>query len=360
MPEIDLKNIRTAAFWAREYRIPIFWLTAKKWFGGKISVIALYQDNVASFYIINDGAEKLDREGEVFFSNAKNIDEYRKTVKKILEESRGLQNKFQALNLHELSLPDLKKEFKSFLRAITDFADVYTMTEPACLETIDKIPGKKNQMLLTELGKRRLELRKVADKLFFSLMNKIIKELARRTKTKASDLFFYTHTELAKLFQGERMNLSVIKARQRGYALFDIPSYRKSIFCGKEYKRIVDHINSLQFRDEGVWQGKTAQPGVVEGVARVVRHNKSNLTRDIELFREGEILITEMTRPDTILACKKAAAIVTDEGGMTSHAAIISRELHIPCVIGTGEAYREIKTGDKILVDANKGIVKRL
>lgn len=67
-----------------------------------------------------------------------------------------------------------------------------------------------------------------------------------------------------------------------------------------------------------------------------------------------------MTRPDTILVCKKAGAIVTDEGGMTSHAAIISRELGIPCVIGTGEASRVIKTGEKILVDADKGIVKKL
>jgi pyruvate,water dikinase len=67
-----------------------------------------------------------------------------------------------------------------------------------------------------------------------------------------------------------------------------------------------------------------------------------------------------MTRPDTIMACKKASAIVTDEGGITSHAAILSRELRIPCVIGAHNATQVLKTGDLIEVNANKGIIKIL
>jgi len=60
-----------------------------------------------------------------------------------------------------------------------------------------------------------------------------------------------------------------------------------------------------------------------------------------------------------MLACRKAAAIVTDEGGITSHAAIISRELGIPCIVGTGIATKVFKDGDRITVDADKGIAKK-
>ena len=67
-----------------------------------------------------------------------------------------------------------------------------------------------------------------------------------------------------------------------------------------------------------------------------------------------------MTRPEMAIAMKKAAAIVTDEGGITSHAAVISRELRIPCIIGTKIATKVFKDGDIVEVDAEKGVVKKI
>lgn len=77
-------------------------------------------------------------------------------------------------------------------------------------------------------------------------------------------------------------------------------------------------------------------------------------------FVKGEILVTTMTEPNLINVMKKAAAIVTNQGGMTSHAAIVSRELNIPCVVATFHATEIFKTGDIIEVDANKGIVSKI
>jgi len=65
-----------------------------------------------------------------------------------------------------------------------------------------------------------------------------------------------------------------------------------------------------------------------------------------------------MTRPEYVPLMKKALAIVTDEGGITSHAAIVSRELNVPCVIGTRNATRTIKSGDEIEIDLEKGVVR--
>jgi phosphohistidine swiveling domain-containing protein len=102
-------------------------------------------------------------------------------------------------------------------------------------------------------------------------------------------------------------------------------------------------------------RGFGAYHGTATGMARVVREPK-----DLSLLQDGEILIAHHTSPDYILAMKRSAVIVTDEGGITSHAAIISRELKIPCVTATGEASSMIQTGDEIEVNANDGIVRIL
>ena len=73
---------------------------------------------------------------------------------------------------------------------------------------------------------------------------------------------------------------------------------------------------------------------------------------------KGDILIAETTSPEIMSACKKAAAIVTNQGGMLSHAAIVSRELGIPCIVGTENAVEMINDGDFVEVNADKGIVK--
>ncbi len=100
-------------------------------------------------------------------------------------------------------------------------------------------------------------------------------------------------------------------------------------------------------------KGVTACGGRVRGRVRVVLNDLSMVE-----MRPGEILVTTMTTPSLMLAVEKAAAIVTDEGGMLCHAAIVSRELNIPCVIGTESATRTLKTGDTVDVDATSGIVK--
>lgn len=103
-------------------------------------------------------------------------------------------------------------------------------------------------------------------------------------------------------------------------------------------------------------KGLPASPGLEAGKAHVILDPS-----DIDEFKDGEILVTEMTAPDWVPAMKKAKAIVTDSGGMTCHASIVSRELGIPCIVGTksrGEsATTTIKSGTDITVDATNGVV---
>ena len=103
-------------------------------------------------------------------------------------------------------------------------------------------------------------------------------------------------------------------------------------------------------------KGLPASPGMAAGKCHVITDPK-----DIDTFKEGEVLVTTMTSPDWVPAMKKAVAIVTDAGGMTCHASIVSRELGIPCVVGTKsrsvEATGVLKTGQDITIDARNGII---
>ncbi len=98
--------------------------------------------------------------------------------------------------------------------------------------------------------------------------------------------------------------------------------------------------------------GKSAYSGVALGNAHIILHKGM-----FETFKEGEVLVASMTTPDYLPLMKKAAAFVTDEGGVTCHAAIVAREMKKPCVIGTKVATQVLKTGVRVEVDGFKGIV---
>jgi pyruvate,water dikinase len=99
-------------------------------------------------------------------------------------------------------------------------------------------------------------------------------------------------------------------------------------------------------------EGNGASPGVASGPVIIVHDIK-----DLGKVKEGDILVTKMTNPDMVPAMRKVAGIVTDEGGMTCHAAIVSRELGTPAVVGTKKATKTLKDGDIITLDGEKGIV---
>src|SRR5205823_5070704 len=99
--------------------------------------------------------------------------------------------------------------------------------------------------------------------------------------------------------------------------------------------------------------GYAASPGVVEGVARVLRS-----VNDIGQIRDGEILVCAVTAPSWAPVFGKIKAAVSDIGGTMSHAAIVAREYGLPAVVGTGQATHRIKTGQRLRVDADLGVVQ--
>lgn len=159
---------------------------------------------------------------------------------------------------------------------------------------------------------------------------------------------------LEEVLSGSIPNRAVLEERARHYIYYGFHLYThvglsafvKSLGIEIAEEKVPTLANELR--------GQVAVVGRVSGVVRVLRSKQ-----DIANLQEGEVLVTAMTTPDYVPAMKKAAAIVTDEGGVTSHAAIAARELGKPCIIGTKVATKLFKTGDRVEVDASTGIIKR-
>jgi pyruvate,water dikinase len=101
-----------------------------------------------------------------------------------------------------------------------------------------------------------------------------------------------------------------------------------------------------------ITKGLGASPGMAAGTVKII-----NTTDELDKVQEGDILVTVMTTPDMVPAMKRANGIITDEGGVTCHAAIVSRELGIPCVVGTGDATSILPENSQVTLDGNKGMV---
>ncbi len=344
-------------FWARELKLPLFWLTAPRHEIFKEGALVLYKNNVIHMYHLDDREVVASERGYNFFSNKSNVISYKKQVGEIRNLIKRVADDCKKLKSNRLTDDELEKKLFELIGVLNFYSNIYTKTEPFILSKIEA-NEKKYKKLIKELGDIRFVLRKEGELLFYNLFGIFLKEVAKRFNLKVADLFFYKFDELAKLFNGQKIKKNIIEERKKGYALVCLKD-KKTLLTGERFKILYKDIVSTKSRTDHL-EGRVAMTGKARGRVRVILHNKRNISKEVANFKKGEILVTEMTRPDTIMACKKASAVITDEGGITSHAAIISRELKIPCVIATKIATQLLKTGDLVEVDADRGFIKIL
>lgn len=166
--------------------------------------------------------------------------------------------------------------------------------------------------------------------------------------------FYLTIQEMIDLLEGKSLEMETIHKRYQEGCFVIFRRADDQIFSADAFKKEGWHTQIFAAPEEfQVLKGTTAYRGVVKGVVRVLKN-----VNDIREFKEGEILVANQTTPEYVPAMKKAVAMITDQGGITCHAAIVSRELKIPTVIGTKVATQVLKTGDVVEVDAEKGIVQ--
>lgn len=147
-------------------------------------------------------------------------------------------------------------------------------------------------------------------------------------------------------------------AERRRFGLHAMDAKKEwTYFSGNDaeqvYKVFMNKFNSAEIKGLTASTGKENNRVFIGEVSVVSNINKDH-------FKPGSILVTSMTRPEFVPLMRKAKAIVSDEGGITCHAAIVSRELGIPCIIGTRVATKILKTGDKIEMNVKNGVVRKM
>ena len=186
----------------------------------------------------------------------------------------------------------------------------------------------------------------------------LLHEAAKRLNIPYDDLLYLTLPEVVESLQKNSISSSInIAQRKKSWALFregeevvvfqgekEVEEFGKQQgFAGQDFSKIREV------------KGNKAFGGKVTGTAKVILS-----PAEVGKVQKGDILIAVMTFPSFIVAMEKAAAFVTDEGGILCHAAIVAREMKKPCVIATKIATKVFKDGDLVEVDADKGVVKKL
>ncbi len=218
---------------------------------------------------------------------------------------------------------------------------------------VDYLPPDELAKYLSDFEEARLYAERVLER---------VEDFTRTFARQLSKKFGYGFESLLCLVKEEVFeyfstgNFPAENILQNRYDFFAIVSDEqgKEYFGYDEAKRIEQTI--IKVDDVNTIKGTTAYPGQVKGKVKVVVGDPKNAVG----FNEGDILVTGMTRPEFLPLMKKSAAIVTDSGGVLSHAAIVARELKKPCIIGTKIATKVLKDGDIVDVDAERGIVRKI
>ncbi len=187
------------------------------------------------------------------------------------------------------------------------------------------------------------------NKTFYEIRNLLLK-LAKAKGLEYGELL---HCTVYELLDGAIPSKQVLQDRIHSFACVEIGE-DSCVLTGSEVDELQSQLEEKPLPASEL-KGKTACAGKARGACKIILSKT-----DYGKFQESDIIVTSMTTPEMMPLLKKAAAFVTDEGGITCHAAIVSRELGIPCVIGTRVATRVLKDGDLVEVDATKGIVRKL
>ena len=195
---------------------------------------------------------------------------------------------------------------------------------------------------------------------------KMLDLISKQFNINKNKLQYYKITDIYNLFENKYVEKEIIK--DRIYSAVVIHNHNKTEYIiGKEAKEFVSSIRELRkLQRTSTLTGQVAsrkEERFVSGKVKIIHTDYEEtkiMEKEIAEMSEGSILIAKFTAPELIGACKKAKAVVTDQGGMLSHAAIISRELGIPCIVGTEYATHSLNDGEEIKMDLDLGTIEKM
>ncbi len=219
--------------------------------------------------------------------------------------------------------------------------------------------GDPEAQPLADIVARYMHLRSERLDAFFMAHERVLGALTAAGQalklTHADDIIYLDWREISRSLREGGTEVAELRtkanARRKGFEFTSTGGVTEWTAPSASIPEKAEDRSSRPPADE-VLAGVTACGGHIQGMVRLILTDQDMLD-----MAPGEILVTTMTTPSLMLAVEKASGIVTDEGGMLCHAAIVSREFDIPCVIGTGDATRRLQTGDAIDLRADEGTI---
>ncbi|MFH1053701.1 MAG: PEP-utilizing enzyme [Candidatus Woesearchaeota archaeon] len=264
---------------------------------------------------------------EYFWIRTTYAGRYILTKKEILEEIKSLKDKEE---------PDFQKISKEKDEIISRLG----LPE----KLISKI--KATEFLTTWQDERKQNILTAVD-----YLERALEEISKRVDFDIKYLRYLMPQEVDFEKLKSKEFLQELKERRKGCVyLYD--ANEPKMISGKEYEEFTKEFKKEKSGEVKEISGMTASSGTVIGNVKVCTTIGS-----LKKVQEGDILVASMTRPEYLTAMRKASAIITDEGGITCHAAIVSRELNIPCIIGTKIATKVLKDGDLVEIKGNHGLI---
>lgn len=291
-----------------------------------------------------------------FLKVLKSGQKFNQAMQKITKEMSGKQTKYR-----KFSQSQLLKEFKKIFDIYADQFVATTVLPFRAGVVLQELISQKSLPRYKKYFSIVEKLRSVAAYVPFEkiVLSALLKEISRRSGFKdRTVLFNLTPCETEELIKEKfLMSEDEIKKRNQYYVYFRIKN-RDLFLWGKSNYDKYEKLFGSKFGEVDLKKGiigNAAYPGKVRGRVKIVLTAK-----DMAKFKQGDILVSINSSPRFMEVIRKCEGIVTDEGGITCHAAIVSRELGIPCLIGTKIATKVLKDGQLVEVDATKGVVRVL
>ncbi len=274
------------------------------------------------------------------YKNKKDAERLAKTLKQAVDMAMGVMKR---------KITADKQTYVNYCNAIRE----YYIPHVHVKYLVDGLSDKQRKEFLPILQDARVYAEPVfAQTLIFD--REFAKQLSKKMGIKPELILSMTRDELLDYFDHKKLpKKSELAARYKFSVAVTDSNKNFQVFTGSTAERMAKNL--IPISDSKILNGQIAYKGIVRGKVLIIMDPEKP-----KGFKKGDILVTGMTRPEYLHLMHKAAAFVTDAGGILSHAAIVARELKKPCVIGTRIATKVLKDGDMVEVDANKGIVRKL
>lgn len=341
---------------------------------GQFNYYIFQEEDSVSAYLDKAGLNECQNVGKKLLNKS-----YSEKIKKdLINFEKELKERSKEYKNKKINKQKIISAYQEIARLMEKIGKIYYYCEETVLSAIEKEilkhysekellqflehPNKLTQLkdsknilylvnILLDFGKLKFRIHNYFNFLF-DFLYKIFELISQKNKISFNQALMLRKKEIIPALKGNNININVLNKRLKGGIFIrSKDTGRWNFLTGKDYTFWKNKIEKIKNIKE--IKGNIAFKGRVKGIVKkhlsLVKGDKIN---------KNEVIVCGMTNPQIVPFLKNAVAIVTDEGGLTCHAAIISRELKKPCIIGTRIATKVLNDGDEIEVNANKGIVK--